>query len=383
MASQDENSLFSECVLDLSKYLTSSDMSSSPQAYFNEIFDADKNKPVQAPSFVKVKEEPLDESQPTSRCSTPESLLPDHDFDKSDFPSPMFQPLTNGTSNPRPSTFQGSSSFHGSVGGGSTSAIHAALQNANQGGVGGLKLPLFSQLQSIHRYNNNNNNINGAGSSLPLGTSTASSIASSIQSSANTSDVDNSDEEMTPHQLSVNAKRLQHALAKLEEQDDPKPEPMDMEGFYPGFAHANKFKAQQRTKARKYIEKGTEEYVLKRERNNVAVRKSRTKAKLKHIETQMRVGELSEENNQLRNRITSLQKEVNALKQYISYHIPNSGNHINNGNNHINNSAPNSATNSPTKPQQQQQQQQLPAPVSPVYSSYGSSNVFPGSSKML
>ena len=58
---------------------------------------------------------------------------------------------------------------------------------------------------------------------------------------------------------------------------------------------------------------------MKRERNNVAVRKSRTKAKLKHIETQMRVGELTEENDQLRNRISDLQKELNALKSFISY----------------------------------------------------------------
>jgi len=358
----DENSLFSDCVLDLSKYLTSSDMSTSPQAYFNEIFDAEKNRTIQSANLVKVKEEPLDESQPTSRCSTPESMLPENDFEKNEFSSPMLQPL-GGLTGPyqqqqRPAAMP--STFHPAVNvnGMHTPAIHAALQGSVQNGMGGLKLPLFSQLQTIHRYNNNN-----AVSAIPL-TSTASSIASSIQSSANTSDTDGSDEELSPDQLSINAKRLQHALAKLENQPDqmeqydldPKPEPMDMEGYYPNYNHANKYKSQQQrnSKSRKYIEKGTEEYVLKRERNNVAVRKSRTKAKLKHIETQMRVGELSEENSSLRNRITSLQKEVNALKSYISYNIPKSGS--------------SSATSSPIKSQPSQSQTPAP-PVSPVYSS--------------
>ena len=66
------------------------------------------------------------------------------------------------------------------------------------------------------------------------------------------------------------------------------------------------------------VKKEDAEYLEKREKNNIAVRKSRTKAKLKHIETQMRVGELTEENNQLRNRVQSLQKELDILKCYIA-----------------------------------------------------------------
>merc|ERR1711973_780810 len=103
------------------------------------------------------------------------------------------------------------------------------------------------------------------------------------------------------------------ALAELESQESDGPQKGNIS---PVEKSSNK---SPRHKSRKTIEKGSEEYLVKRERNNVAVRKSRTKAKLKHIETQMRVGELTEENDQLRNRISELQK---ALKSYISYNNP-------------------------------------------------------------
>lgn len=335
VAVQDENSLFSDCVLDLSKYLTSNEMSTSPQAYFNDIFEGDKG-------LVKVKEEPQDE--PLNRCMSPDDMtLNDTGFVKKNFVNSMNQPhhLENNQMHHSPKMmaqvqFQPPASVH-------SPALHAALQanrhvplqkqemrqqtmkhGPTEGPAEGqeLKLPLLSQLQ---RFNMN----------LPF-TSTASSIASSIHSSATTSDIDGSDEEIGQNNLSINPKRLHNALSKLENSQgqfaqldvEPKPEPCDLDGYFPNYPHENKLKVQQhaplRIKGRKYIEKGTEEYVMKRERNNVAVRKSRTKAKLKHIETQMRVGELSEENSQLRNHVAALQKEVQALKSYINFHIPSS-----------------------------------------------------------
>ena len=114
----------------------------------------------------------------------------------------------------------------------------------------------------------------------------------------------------------MKAQKLKAALAELESQESDGPQKGNVS---PVEKSSNK---SPRHKSRKTIEKGSEEYLVKRERNNVAVRKSRTKAKLKHIETQMRVGELTEENDQLRNRISELQKELNALKSYISYNNP-------------------------------------------------------------
>lgn len=130
----------------------------------------------------------------------------------------------------------------------------------------------------------------------------------SMQSSDN-----DSDGELNMEKLDMNAQKLKAALAELESQEN---ESLQKGDISPNEKSSNK---SPRHKSRKQIEKGSEEYLVKRERNNVAVRKSRTKAKLKHIETQMRVGELTEENDQLRNRISDLQKELNALKSFISY----------------------------------------------------------------
>ena len=249
--SQQQDSLFSECVFDLSKYLTS-DLPATPREFFDDIFhervarDAEMLSKQKLPGVIKIKEEP--DSAATSRCSTPESLLPEHDFDNAEFPTPQFQ---------------------GNDG--------AAPKGES----------LMCQLQSAHQSNQS-------------------------------SDVD-SDSEMSMEKLDMNAQKLKAALVELESQEAGND--VQKDGLLP--TDRNSLKSP-RQKSRKMIQKGSEEYLVKRERNNVAVRKSRTKAKLKHIETQMRVGELTEENDQLRNRISELQKELNALKGYISYNCPSS-----------------------------------------------------------
>jgi len=255
------DSYFNDCVLDLSRYLTSSDLPATPREFFDDLFhekianDNALQKPL--PGVIKVKEEP--DSTATSRCSTPESLLPEHDFDNGEFPTPKFQ--------------QGNE------------------VNKEKNGS------LMCQLQSI-------------------------------QNSNQTTDADSndSDVEMDMENLDINAQKLKAALAQLEQtsRDNANANGDKTIAATNGEAHPahkNALKSP-RLKTRKAIEKGTDEYIVKRERNNVAVRKSRTKAKLKHIETQMRVGELTEENEQLRNRVASLQKELNALKSFISYNCP-------------------------------------------------------------
>jgi len=61
-----------------------------------------------------------------------------------------------------------------------------------------------------------------------------------------------------------------------------------------------------------------DDYVKKRERNNIAVRKSRMKAKERIEETRKRVVELSKENEELRNRVSLLQKELNVLRSLFA-----------------------------------------------------------------
>jgi len=241
---QQQDSFLSDGVLDLSRYLNSSDLPTTPREFFDDLFhervahDNALQKPL--PGVIKIKEEP--DSTATSRCSTPESLLPEHDFDNAEFPTPKFQ----------------------------------GNESRKEKGDS-----LMYQLQSL-------------------------------QGSNQTSDND-TDEEINVEHLDLNTHKLKAALEQLEQNTD------DSCNVSP--THRNTLKSP-RSKQRKVLEKGSDEYLVKRERNNVAVRKSRTKAKLKHIETQMRVGELTEENEQLRNRVAALQKELNALKSFITYNSP-------------------------------------------------------------
>lgn len=61
-----------------------------------------------------------------------------------------------------------------------------------------------------------------------------------------------------------------------------------------------------------------DDYVKKRERNNIAVRKSRMKAKERIEETRKRVVDLSKENEELRNKVSLLQKELNVLRSLFA-----------------------------------------------------------------
>jgi len=73
-----------------------------------------------------------------------------------------------------------------------------------------------------------------------------------------------------------------------------------------------------------------QEYMKKRERNNVAVRKSRRKAKQRIEETKQRVDGLAKENEDLRIKVALLQKELNVLRSLfanggVTSSIPNHG----------------------------------------------------------
>lgn len=69
---------------------------------------------------------------------------------------------------------------------------------------------------------------------------------------------------------------------------------------------------------KKLIDKSSDEYRRRRERNNVAVRRSRDKTRHKREETERRVVELEEENKKLREKLTLLNKEINVLKSLFS-----------------------------------------------------------------
>uniref|UniRef100_A0A8C1BX62 CCAAT/enhancer-binding protein gamma n=1 Tax=Cyprinus carpio carpio TaxID=630221 RepID=A0A8C1BX62_CYPCA len=71
------------------------------------------------------------------------------------------------------------------------------------------------------------------------------------------------------------------------------------------------------------MDKNSDEYRQRRERNNLAVKKSRMRSKQKAQDTQQRVNELKEENERLEAKIKLLSKELSVLKDLFLEHAHN------------------------------------------------------------
>ncbi|KAM4650784.1 CCAAT/enhancer-binding protein gamma [Discoglossus pictus] len=71
------------------------------------------------------------------------------------------------------------------------------------------------------------------------------------------------------------------------------------------------------------MDRSSDEYRLRRERNNMAVKKSRLKSKQKAQDTLQRVNQLKEENERLEAKIKLLTKELSVLKDLFLEHAHN------------------------------------------------------------
>lgn len=72
-------------------------------------------------------------------------------------------------------------------------------------------------------------------------------------------------------------------------------------------------------KSKKSVDRLSPEYRLRRERNNIAVRKSRDKAKRRNMETQQKLLELSAENERLHKTIDQLTRELTSLRHVFKH----------------------------------------------------------------
>lgn len=72
------------------------------------------------------------------------------------------------------------------------------------------------------------------------------------------------------------------------------------------------------TADKKEVNKYSEDYKQKREKNNIAVRKSREKAKRRLKLNELRINELISENQKLKNRIEVMNRVVNGLKALLT-----------------------------------------------------------------
>ncbi|XP_048372162.1 CCAAT/enhancer-binding protein gamma [Sphaerodactylus townsendi] len=71
------------------------------------------------------------------------------------------------------------------------------------------------------------------------------------------------------------------------------------------------------------LDRSSDEYRQRRERNNMAVKKSRLKSKQKAQDTLQRVNQLKEENERLEAKIKLLTKELSVLKDLFLEHAHN------------------------------------------------------------
>jgi len=71
---------------------------------------------------------------------------------------------------------------------------------------------------------------------------------------------------------------------------------------------------------RQKFDKNSDEYKKRRERNNVAVRKSREASRQKAKDTMEKVSRLREENRQLEQKVTILNKELGVLRDLFVTH---------------------------------------------------------------
>ncbi|TNM98558.1 CCAAT/enhancer-binding protein delta [Takifugu rubripes] len=77
-----------------------------------------------------------------------------------------------------------------------------------------------------------------------------------------------------------------------------------------------------REKGKKSVDRLSVEYRQRRERNNIAVRKSRDKAKRRNMEMQQKLLELSADNDRLHKTIEQLTRELSGLRDFFKQ-IPN------------------------------------------------------------
>ncbi|XP_072426591.1 CCAAT/enhancer-binding protein delta [Chiloscyllium punctatum] len=86
----------------------------------------------------------------------------------------------------------------------------------------------------------------------------------------------------------------------------------------PSSAHSHSGRsAPGKDKTKKPIDRQSSEYRQRRERNNIAVRKSRDKAKQRNVEMQQKVIELNAENDRLHKKIEQLSRELAIMRNFF------------------------------------------------------------------
>ncbi|XP_043544232.1 CCAAT/enhancer-binding protein delta [Chiloscyllium plagiosum] len=85
----------------------------------------------------------------------------------------------------------------------------------------------------------------------------------------------------------------------------------------PSSANSHSRSGPGKEKTKKPVDRQSSEYRQRRERNNIAVRKSRDKAKQRNVEMQQKVIELNAENDRLHKKIEQLSRELAIMRNFF------------------------------------------------------------------
>lgn len=98
----------------------------------------------------------------------------------------------------------------------------------------------------------------------------------------------------------------------------PAPRPLKREPDWgDGDAPGSLLPARDKAAGKRGPDRGSPEYRQRRERNNIAVRKSRDKAKRRNQEMQQKLVELSAENEKLQQRVEQLTRDLAGLRRFF------------------------------------------------------------------
>ncbi|XP_054840272.1 CCAAT/enhancer-binding protein delta [Eublepharis macularius] len=127
---------------------------------------------------------------------------------------------------------------------------------------------------------------------------------------------------LLPSQIAACAQTIVNLSGQPTPPTSPEPPGSASPSSYSSRSSASSSSGGKERAAKKCVDRFSPEYRQRRERNNIAVRKSRDKAKRRNQEMQQKLVELSAENERLHKKIEQLSRDLSSLRHFFKQ-LPN------------------------------------------------------------
>ncbi|KAJ6662078.1 hypothetical protein lerEdw1_012543 [Lerista edwardsae] len=122
---------------------------------------------------------------------------------------------------------------------------------------------------------------------------------------------------LLPSQIATCAQTIVNLSGQPTPPTSPEPPGSASPSSYSSRSSASSSSGSKERAAKKCVDRFSPEYRQRRERNNIAVRKSRDKAKRRNQEMQQKLVELSAENDRLHKKIEQLSRDLSSLRHFF------------------------------------------------------------------